>query len=124
MIDEVLEVLLDAEVVRVVGEVDRHRELRVLHHLPGGVDVERLVGGRLVVVVVVLPVAPDVGALLEALVIDAPLLQAAKSGDPRRTGADNADAGPVSARRTGTVDRNLFTDLDSWTFHAESVADN
>jgi hypothetical protein len=59
VVDVVVEVTGDLAVVGVVRKVLRHRIARLLHHLAGGVDEQRAVGGRQPVVVLVAPVAAD-----------------------------------------------------------------
>ena len=66
MVDVVVEVARDVRVVREVGIRLRHREVRVLHALARGVDVQRAVGRRHPVAVAQHPVAADaVGLLVE-----------------------------------------------------------
>ena len=67
VVDVVVEVLRDVGVVREVGIGLRHREVRVLHALARGVDVQRAVGGRHPVGVPPHPVAADAVGLLEAV---------------------------------------------------------
>jgi hypothetical protein len=59
VVDVGVEVRGDLRVVRVVGVVGRHREVRVGHAIARRVDVQVAVGGRRAVAVVEDPVAAD-----------------------------------------------------------------
>jgi hypothetical protein len=91
VIDVAVEVLGDLAVMREVGIRRRHREVRVLHPLARGVDVQRAVGRRHAVLVAEDPVAADAVGLLEAVERDPALVQRLGGGDAGRSGADDAD---------------------------------
>ena len=66
VVDVGVEVRRDLRVVRVVGIAPRHREVRELHPVARGVDVQPAVGGRHPVAVAEDPVAADAVRRLEA----------------------------------------------------------
>ena len=93
VVDEVVEVLGDLPVARVVWQARRHRPRGVLHPLARGVDVQRAVRRADAVVVLVAPVAADPRAHLEAVEVDPLRLQHLGRSDPRRPGSDDAGGG-------------------------------
>jgi hypothetical protein len=92
VIDVGVEVPGDLEVVGVVGIVLGHREGRVGHRPPRGVDVQRAIRRRHPVVVQVAPVAPHRRALLEAVERDPARAQHLARGDPRGARPNHAHA--------------------------------
>ncbi len=90
VVDVVVEVRGDVRVVREVRIGLRHGVVGVLHALPRGVDVQRLVGRRHPVAVPEHPVPADAVALLEAVHRDAAVVEALQGGDAGRAGADDA----------------------------------
>jgi hypothetical protein len=93
VVDVGVEVGGDLRVVREVRVGLRHREVRVLHPLARGVDVEMPVGGRHPVRVLEDPVAADAVARLVGVEGDPPLVQGLGGGDAGRAGADQAGGG-------------------------------
>jgi hypothetical protein len=89
VVDVAVEVLGDLVVAREVGIRRRHREVRVLHPLARRVDVQVAVGGRHAVLVAEHPVAADAVGLLEALDVDAPLVEGLEGRDAGGPGADD-----------------------------------
>ena len=98
VVDVVVEVRRDLRVVRVVGVRLRHREVRVLHPLARGVDVQPLVGRAHPVAVAEDPVAADPVGLLEAVERDALLVEGLGGGDAGGAGADDRDGREGHAR--------------------------
>ena len=90
VVDVVVEVLRDVGVVGEVGIGLRHREVRVLHALARGVDVQRAVGGGHPVGVAPHPVAADAVGLLVGGDVVAALGQGLDGGDAGGAGADDA----------------------------------
>ena len=93
VVDVVVEVLGDVGVVREVGIRLRHREVRELHPLARGVDVQRAVRRRHPVAVLEDPVAADAVGLLEAVEVEPALVQRLGGGDAGRAGTDHAHVG-------------------------------
>ena len=99
VVDVVVEVLGDVVVTGEVGIGLRHREVRELHALAGGVDVQRSVGGRDPVVVAEDPVPADPVAELEAVERQPALVQGLGRGDSAGAGADQTGNGCVVGHR-------------------------
>jgi hypothetical protein len=100
-LDVGLEVFVDLAVIRVGGQVFRHREVLVLHELRVGVDVQRVVGGaRAETLVVDAPEPADVRCPLEAGHRQPAVEEGLDDGQSARARADDAGA---RQGRDGTV---------------------
>ena len=75
VIDVVIEVPDDLTVVRKHGIIRRHGVVAVGHHQAVGVDVQRAIGRRQAVVIVVAPVAANARPPLETVEVDAVLVE-------------------------------------------------
>src|SRR5205085_2292213 len=91
--DVVVEVLRDVGVMGEVGIGLRHREVRVLHALARGVDVQGAVRGGHPVAVAVHPVATDAVRLLVRRHVEPALRERLDGGDAGGAGADHAGGG-------------------------------
>jgi hypothetical protein len=101
VIDIRVEVLGDLRVVREVRIGLRHREVRVLHALARGVDVQVAVGRRHPVAVAEDPIASDAIGGLEAVELDPALQQRLRGGNAGGAGTDDRGGGE---RGHGAVD--------------------
>ena len=84
-------ILDNVAVVRKHGVFVGHREVGVGHHHAVGVDVQRPIGRRHSVVVVVAPIAADIGAFFKTIEGYSAFFQTFCGRNSRRTRADNAD---------------------------------